>query len=184
MLLSSHPAFAGLRVYDARAHVNVSSFRMAFNRLDAHADAAGQTHAHDAHDVVDARAVVRLFRTLAGVSAARPVHVSAVRMRPRTAKGKGHASLARDATVGILCVAREGVTGGLDEFEIAGPSGASVMSIRKELSPGFFALYEEREGLVHRTTRLAEFEGEPGHGYRDVIVVSAGGGTWPTCGLD
>jgi hypothetical protein len=69
--------------------------------------------------------------------------------------------------VGILCMRRSNITGGLDEFRT--PSGDGGV-LAREIAPGFMAVYDDPDAL-HRVTDIASADGAS-MGVRDVVTFS------------
>lgn len=70
--------------------------------------------------------------------------------------------------IGIICVARDNITGGLNEFR-AGPE-SSTQVLTRELPPGHMAVFDDG-GVFHRVTDIHSADQQT-MGYRDVVLMS------------
>jgi len=70
-------------------------------------------------------------------------------------------------SIGILCVDRHNIKGGVNEF-----MNSNQKVIQKELSPGYFAVFDDR-CVKHRVTPIMPFDTSfDHHGYRDVVLLA------------
>jgi hypothetical protein len=192
-LLSRHKDFGGLAVFDVSRHVNLTRFRPCFERLtprphgsgrfsDAARYARGGSEFErlpgprlPTHEEATVHRLLDVF-SVASAGCTGPV-VIGVEFRRLSPSHHHHLMLAGwsrlgggTGMVGIACASKDQVTGGL--VELCSPVDGNTLA--KELSPGFMAVFDDRE-VDHRISEVAElaaFGRGAGTGALDLIVMS------------